>query len=225
MKRVVQKTALIFVHFFPLRVFLAVYRSLLGILLIRINGTIPHFKQREDTPFSFYHFILGHIDKRRPVQVLDIGSHDCYLAYKLAQQIHPESSFDCYDVRRTAPLYQNPNIHFHEMDFISLIRQENAKTYDYVILGAVLSLFQEEERAVLLKYLNRSQYLFIREVPRYGNMIDAYLDCFEGPDLSWNNFSENRLKTILSDFEFEILSMEHEYDIYIYAKPRTGTVE
>jgi hypothetical protein len=115
-------------------------------------------------------------------------------------------------------MYLNQNIHFFEKDFISLIRQGYRKSYDYVILGAVISLFQEQEKEILFQYLKESKYLFIREVPRYGNIVDVYIETFERIKPPWNNYTETRIKEILKEFRYEILSVEHEYDIYIYAK-------
>jgi hypothetical protein len=197
---------------------LYLHYAIYNALTIRINRLVPHFKQREDFKHSFYHFIINRIDKNNPVKVLDIGSHDCYLAFLLSQEMHKDSHFDCFDVFMQPKLYLNNNINFHEKDFIASIKEGYADSYDYVILGAVISLFDGEQTDILFEYLKTCKYLFIREVPRYTNIIDVYCEKDLVDYTGWNSYSERELKERLRRSNFEILAVEHEYDIYIYAR-------
>jgi hypothetical protein len=204
----------------PLNALLAHYYSVLQIANVRINSSVPNCKDRKDFPCSFYAFLSRYIEKNHPVTVLDVGSHNCYLSFMISQVVHKNSRFDCVDVKREKSLYLSSVIKFHETDIFNFMNKTNQASYDYAILGAVLALFEEDRRVALLTFLRRCKYIFIREVPKITNLIDAYCEKDLIRYKGWNNYTELALKEELRKNGFEILDVEHEYDIYIYAQPR-----
>lgn len=187
----------------------------------RLNAEHPHFKLRRGGVCSFTDFVARHINTRDPVRVLDIASGDCYLDFMLAEQMHAETHFDCIDIKRPRRLYQNARITFAEQDVLSILADIPFTRYDYVVLSGFLGLLPDEQTRIVLDAASRCPLLFIRENPGITNLIDAWKQLQpttrrEYPHL----FTEQSLKDTLRAHDFEILALEHEYDIYVFAGSR-----
>jgi len=202
----------------PLEHLLSHYYAVSELVVGRINQQIPHFKLRQGQQTSFYDFVRLRIPRDRPVRVLDLGAGDGYLAWQLSAELHPDSRFDCVDIRRPSNAYVNDRVRFIEMDAASFARDEHTPQYDCAIAAGLLGLLSEEDRDVVFSLLGRVNDVFVREVPLVTNIVDAY--CYDRLDqfTPWyRNFTEASLKASLMGYSLDVLSFEHEHDMYVHA--------
>ena len=187
----------------------------------RINHASPNFKLQRGGLYSFYDFVAKHINKRDPVRVVDIGAGDCYLDFMLSEDMHADTRFDCVDIKRPKRLHVTPRISFIEKDALSMLSDIRFEQYDYAVLSGFLGLLSGDQTSRVLNAVRRCPRLFIRENPKITNLIDAWNTSLpdsyrEYPHL----FTEQSLKETLAAHGFDILAMEHEYDIYVFASSR-----
>lgn len=195
------------------------YYQIQSIVSQRVNLARPHLKIRLDTPFSFFDFILRHVHKDQPLSLIDIGSNDCQLDAQLSEQLHVESTFTCYDISLARNQELPANVSFRQADFVELCVQGLSESYDYAILGAFLGTVDSSSRRLVLEWLaGHCHWLLIREVPRLTNDIDIFCKDRLVQLKGWDNFTETGLKQLISNYGFEIMAIEHEYDIFILAE-------
>lgn len=189
----------------------------------RVNRAVPNIKLRRHGVYSFSDFVLEHIDRNRPVRVLDIGAADCFLDLVLSSEMHRDSTFNCVDVSRSEHLRLSPQVTFVQADALAVLGQPQESSYDYGIASGFLGLLNPEQKHTAFHGLRACKHLFIRENPKVTNVIDAF--CYTNLDSyrPWPNaFSERELKDLLASHDFRVEAIEHEYDIYVYAT-RSGT--
>jgi hypothetical protein len=205
----------------PMEELLKHFYSVWEALNVRISQKNPNMKAKTETPFSFANFILATIVKENPISVLDLGSNNCFLSYTISNLVHPGSQFSCIDLETTQPLYVTKNVNFQQIDIFEYINLNKRIQCDYIILGAILALFDSNKQKLLLDFARKSsRFLYIREVPKLTNLVDVYSENDLVKFRGWNNFTEHELRNLLKQNSFEILKLEHEYDIYILAQDR-----
>jgi hypothetical protein len=153
--------------------------------------------------------------------VIDIGAGDCYLDLMLSEDMHEQTQFDCIDIKAPKRLHVNARISFTEKDALSMLPEIPFAGYDYAVLSGFLGLLSDDETSRVLDAVKECPRVFIRENPKVTNLIDAWNtqlpnDYREYPHL----FTEQTLKDTLAAHGFEILAIEHEYDIYVFARGR-----
>ena len=184
----------------------------------RINEVYPNFKLRRDGVFSFFDFIANHINKGDPVRVIDLGAADCYLASLLSEEMHAETHFDCVDIKRPDDLRLTPQISFIEKDVLSMLQDITFSEYDYAIASGFLGVLSDQQTSMVLDALTQCPLVFIRENPKMTNLIDAFCGAQLDSYRPWpDSFTEHSLKDALTRHGFNVLAVEHEYDIYILA--------
>ena len=196
------------------------YYSVWLALTLRINTQYPNIKAKAETPFSFFNFISNSINKKKPISVIDLGSNNCFLAYNISKITHPDSKFTCIDYTDHQPLYITNNVVFSKIDVFDFININVQKKYDYAILGAMLGLFTKEKQKNILEYVRTNcRYVYIREVPKITNLIDLICEKDLPNYHGWNNLTESELKALLKQNSLIIDEFEHEYDMYLLARP------
>jgi hypothetical protein len=187
----------------------------------RINKLVPNIKLRRHGPFSFTDFVLKHIDRTTPVQVLDVGAGDCFLASALSAEMHPDSRFDCYDIERRSHLYLNSQVTFHHQDVLLGLDAIFQKRYDYAIESGFLGLFSDEQKDIVVDALRSCGRIFIRENPRLSSLIDMFCgERLKKYNEYPNTFTEHSLRALLTRHGFQILALRHEVDVYVVARPK-----
>lgn len=208
----------------PIEWVLKLHYAIRSQLHSKIYRARPHIKLLKGTPFSFSEFVVKHTDNANALSVLDVGAHDCFLANELSKRLHPASRFVCFDVVRQPQMYLNDQIEFTQADFIEMLRNGYSRKFDVIILSGMIPLFSDVERKVLFQYMRNCGSLFIREGARFPDIIDIYCEANLKSYTGYENLCESDLTALVQGEGFDVVMVEHEFDVYLKAQPASKDV-
>lgn len=206
---------------FNLEELLELHGSVRTLITQRIYEQIPHFKYKDCYGAGFASFVVSHVSADAESHFLDLGSHDGFLDRAIGSHL-ALAKFTCIDnVVQPAGFYSE-RMRFIQGDILQWIRNcPESCEYDFVIMSGVLSLFSPAERTEILQWIKEhSAGLFLREVPRYSDMIDVYLDKVVSRRPSYDLFTETSLISLLEENEFDVVKVIRDTDYFVFARPQ-----
>lgn len=195
-------------------------KQLRYLLVRRIYTTYPHFKFQRGSISNFVDFMVSECDSDLSGVLLDLGAHDGYFAHEVISRL-PSVQFVCVDNIEQPNNYFSDRIAFHNIDILSWLKAcSGSEVFDAVVLSGTLSLFSAEDRKQILAWVrNQGRSLFLREVPRYSDMVDVYVD-MKMPALQvYDLFTETTLSALLQSSGFTVVRFLRDTDYFVHALP------
>lgn len=196
------------------------HKELKSLAIREIYAAWPHFKFREEFGKGFVDFVVAEHGAEKAGVILDLGAHDGYFAHEVSRRL-PLVDFICVDNIRRDENYFSKRVVFIENDIISWLSENfNQKSCDSVLLSGTLSVFSTEDRIKILSWVRRHQCdLFLREVPRYSDMVDVYLDRVAHEAPVYELFTESSLRELLETTGFSVKKILRDTDYFVHASP------